>query len=310
MTSCFSLHFLNEDSSCFLIFFISEMFKFNFGGSEEQDGTLNQHDSAGKTKSGQLRECICHSTETEDEALSHELYKSIEIDEHVIYYVSEDYAKSNIKSEELANSLTTSDLVSGKYEGGLKVWECTYDLLNYMQNNMNLFEDKNVLDMGCGCGLLGLYAQKCKAKFVCYQDYNPEVIERFTIPSVIYSKNCNKSNPGIVLNGARCNDSLFLSGDWQNVSQHFQDKNMKFDVILSSETIYNKNYYHKILYVLQNNLTDHGIALFAAKSFYFGVGGGIYDFMEFLQRTGSYVIESVWKNSEGLVREILEIKKL
>lgn len=286
------------------------MFKFNFGGSEEQDGTLNQHDSAGKTKSGQLRECICHSTETEDEALSHELYKSIEIDEHVIYYVSEDYAKSNIKSEELANSLTISDLVSGKYEGGLKVWECTYDLLHYMQNNMNLFEDKNVLDMGCGCGLLGLYAQKCKAKFVCYQDYNPEVIERFTIPSVIYSKNCNKSNPGIVLNGARCNDSLFLSGDWQNVSQHFQDKNMKFDVILSSETIYNKNYYHKILYVLQNNLTDHGIALFAAKSFYFGVGGGIYDFMEFLQRTGSYVIESVWKNSEGLVREILEIKKL
>jgi len=42
-----------------------------------------------------------------------------------------------------------SDLVSGVYEGGLKVWEGTFDLLRYL---MNYPEEagQNVIELGCG----------------------------------------------------------------------------------------------------------------------------------------------------------------
>lgn len=52
-----------------------------------------------------------------------------------------------------------SDLISGVYEGGLKVWECTYDLLELIEKDMETFGGKTVLDLGCGAGLLGILAQ-------------------------------------------------------------------------------------------------------------------------------------------------------
>lgn len=33
------------------------------------------------------------------------------------------------------------------------------------------FEDKTVLDLGCGAGILGILALKMKAKLVDFQDY-------------------------------------------------------------------------------------------------------------------------------------------
>lgn len=43
-----------------------------------------------------------------------------------------------------------SDLVSGVYEGGLKVWECSLDLVDYIYANASLFENKTILELGCG----------------------------------------------------------------------------------------------------------------------------------------------------------------
>lgn len=55
-------------------------------------------------------------------------------------------------------------------QGGLKIWECTYDLLEYIiQENIKL-ETKLVLDLGCGVGIIGLIAL-LKGSFVHFQDY-------------------------------------------------------------------------------------------------------------------------------------------
>ena len=43
-----------------------------------------------------------------------------------------------------------SDLVSGVYEGGLKIWECSLDLVHYIINNSEIFKGKRVLELGCG----------------------------------------------------------------------------------------------------------------------------------------------------------------
>lgn len=65
-----------------------------------------------------------------------------------------------------------SDLIPGVYEGGAKIWECTDDLLIYLSNNFSTGKLKNlrVLDLGCGSGLLGIYAFANEAK-VTFQDY-------------------------------------------------------------------------------------------------------------------------------------------
>lgn len=63
-----------------------------------------------------------------------------------------------------------SDLVPAVYEGGLKIWQCTYDILNHLYQKEINFKGQKVLDLGCGAGILGLYAYKQGAK-VCFQDY-------------------------------------------------------------------------------------------------------------------------------------------
>lgn len=70
-----------------------------------------------------------------------------------------------------------SDVVPGVYEGGAKVWECTQDLGNFMtkpneggQSLLDSLAAKNVLDLGCGAGILGILAMR-KANVVHFQDY-------------------------------------------------------------------------------------------------------------------------------------------
>lgn len=56
--------------------------------------------------------------------------------------------------------------------GGLKIWECTNDLIEYFVENENegQMKDLNVLDLGCGAGILGIYAF-LSGSVVTFQDY-------------------------------------------------------------------------------------------------------------------------------------------
>lgn len=75
---------------------------------------------------------------------------------------------NDIKSAESKHS----DLLPGVYEGGAKIWECTIDLIDYFVENTKIsdFKAKRVLDLGCGSGLLGIYAVTCGST-VHFQDY-------------------------------------------------------------------------------------------------------------------------------------------
>ena len=68
-----------------------------------------------------------------------------------------------------------SDLLPGKYEGGLKIWECTKDLTiylnNYISDNKCDLSNKSILDLGCGSGILGIMCAKMGASVVTFQDY-------------------------------------------------------------------------------------------------------------------------------------------
>lgn len=76
------------------------------------------------------------------------------------------------------------------YEGGLKIWECTQDLADFLtktdendKNLLNDFEGKRVLDLGCGVGVLGVLALIHKAQGVTFQDY----VRRVLFKNILFS---------------------------------------------------------------------------------------------------------------------------
>ena len=55
--------------------------------------------------------------------------------------------------------------------GGLKVWECSIDLVEYLSNYKDCLTGLRVLELGCGAGLPGIWAYKHGADHVTFQDY-------------------------------------------------------------------------------------------------------------------------------------------
>lgn len=214
-----------------------------------------------------------------------------------------------------------SDLISGVYEGGLKIWECTYDLLEYIEAEGVSFVGKKVLDLGCGAGLLGIAALKMGASDVHFQDYNSTVVERLTIPTVLL--NCEDSSveedddsspsskkraidlsqhPQFV----RCR---FFSGDWAAFLPLMvsSDTAPKYDIILTSETIYNTAYYAALHQVLHKLLDPDGVIYLATKSHYFGVGGGFLLFQKFVGERAVFGMRCVRNVEQGLQRHVVAL---
>ncbi|XP_027724134.1 histidine protein methyltransferase 1 homolog [Vombatus ursinus] len=214
-----------------------------------------------------------------------------------------------------------SDLITGVYEGGLKIWECTFDLLAYLADEAAQFAGKRVLDLGCGAGLLGIVALKGKAKEIHFQDYNGTVIDEITIPNVIVNstfeckddevsepdlKRRRNSNPAQELL-SRCR---FFSGEWYEFSKLVLSSKKafaKYDIILTSETIYNPSYYSAFHQTLANLLDENGQVFLASKAHYFGVGGGVHLFQKFIEERNVFETRTLKIIDEGLNRILIKI---
>ncbi|XP_055492664.1 histidine protein methyltransferase 1 homolog isoform X2 [Leucoraja erinacea] len=216
--------------------------------------------------------------------------------------------------------LSHSDLLPGVYEGGLKIWECTVDLVEYMAG-IDL-QGLKVLDLGCGAGLVGIAALIKGAACVHFQDYNSEVLEQLTIPNVALSK----AEPGHSLPGTNQDSDLeendeppgkrsraegsplsrccFFSGPWSLFGQVHTDRgaSLKYDVILSSETLYCQKSYAALHHALSSLLSDQGTIYLATKAHYFGVGGGIHLFQKFVEEKQIFDIRTVKVIDDGLQR--------
>uniref|UniRef100_A0A8C2FFF6 protein-histidine N-methyltransferase n=1 Tax=Cyprinus carpio TaxID=7962 RepID=A0A8C2FFF6_CYPCA len=236
--------------------------------------------------------------------------------------VFEKTASEREDSEEiLAKTLTqNSDLISGVYEGGLKIWECTYDLLEYIDDAGETFAGKRVLDLGCGAGLLGILALKRGATKVDFQDYNSTVIEQLTMPNVFLNceeddeneeKNSSPPSKRKALNASeklldRCG---FFSGDWNSFLILMQNKtpSPKYDIICTSETIYNTDYYSSLHNVFCDLLDENGIVYLSTKSHYFGVGGGLHLFEKFVEQNNVFQIRYLKDVEQGLKRHVVSL---
>ena len=203
---------------------------------------------------------------------------------------------SEITSSNVPNN---TDLIPGKYEGGLKIWECSLDLLNFITekyNSMSLSLFK-VLELGCGHGFPGIYFALKQAALTVFQDFNKEVLEKAT--KQYFSQLKEKYNVDLI---SKC---LFVDGDWGSFTS-----DVCFDVILSADTLYNIDNYEKIYNVIKMYLNKGGVAYFATKKFYFGVGGGALSFYSYVMNKNEFEVKIEKEINNGIsnIRNILSIK--
>ena len=87
---------------------------------------------------------------------------------------------------------TAEDVRKNVYEGGLKSWECSIDIIELLNNHGKDFSTEQIFDLGCGTALpstfvFGKYLQSKldSGLNLILADYNKSVLELVTLPNLI-----------------------------------------------------------------------------------------------------------------------------
>ncbi|XP_059632114.1 uncharacterized protein LOC132274799 [Cornus florida] len=227
-------------------------------------------------------------------------------------------------------ALSNSDLIPGKYEGGLKLWEGSQDLVRTLcsevQDGKLLLTGKRVLELGCGHGLPGIFACLEGAAVIHFQDFNAEVLRCLTIPNV--NANLPKESQSLTIDVVEWNtraDIRFFSGDWSEVHQVLpyahpdkEEPNCSsgmnvtagYDIILMAETVYSIPALSNLYQLIKKCMSrPHGVVYMAAKKHYFGVGGGSRRFLSLVEKDGVIAASLVAEVADGSsnVREVWKL---
>ena len=242
----------------------------------------------------------------------------------------------------LDGGVTASDLVPGRYEGasrlarlpsrpcdslclptgGLKLWECAIDLAGFLSGSAAAgcggadaaapeappaLAGARVLELGCGHGLPGVLAALRGAASVTFQDFNAEVLTALTAPNAAANLARSSSSRGGGA-GAAAPALRFIAGDWGGMASLLPAAS--YDVILTADTIYAPATQRRLLALIRHCLAPRGVALVAAKSYYFGVGGRTADFAAAAGGGGALRVRTVARFRDGVsnVREILRLE--
>ncbi|ODV83070.1 hypothetical protein CANARDRAFT_203918 [[Candida] arabinofermentans NRRL YB-2248] len=215
------------------------------------------------------------------------------------------------------------DLKNGVYEGGLKSWECSNDMIWKLNDLINEdlidLSNLNLVELGCGTSIPSLFIFEKLIKLkktgckLLLTDYNFEVLRLVTIPNLLINwcelhltkselielqRNPNQDgnyrdgeleiNLNLINSFKRwlCLNSIefgFISGCWGRsflklVNQFIPLHDKK--LILTSETIYSPPML-KVISELLIELTNY-ITILTAKDIYFGVGGSINEFINYI----------------------------
>ena len=233
--------------------------------------------------------------------------------------------------DEVLSYLGSDDLISGVYEGGFKTWECSIDLASHTRSA------RTVVELGCGSGLPSLAAftdalQHDRPITLILQDYNDVVLRYLTLPNLLlaWCRHAQTTGTGKgVEDGAgkawedegeievdAVKDDFLaavksgkvsiriLQGGW---GREMAELIGSVDLLLASETIYNEaSLPHFIDTIARCVSPESGVALIAAKSVYFGVGGGVESFKRMIPATTS--CRTLFESGGGIKRVILELR--
>jgi hypothetical protein len=138
---------------------------------------------------------------------------------------------------------------------------------------------------------------------VAMQDFNEPVLRLCTAPNV--AKNCeqNQLEPAC--------SARYISGDFESACAMLAASNgfVPFDVIITSESVYNDASAHQIVQGCDKCLSQQGCVYVASKSHYFGVGGGLVKFKGLIDGDGrfSWCLVRRWDDGQSNIREVLRL---
>lgn len=204
------------------------------------------------------------------------------------------------------------DIVSRRYEGGYKLWECSIDLCRYLYMtfipslslSLSLSRKLDILELGCGHGLPSILLARTmdvKVGMLALHDYNADVLRDVTCRNVLLNLT--------VGNDKDVEEVRTYSGDWTSLPEAMGGR--KFDVVVAAETIYSPRHVRSFTQCLLDTMKDGGVGLVAAKTYYFGVGGGVHAFVQEVERKNKKaVVDRVEVMRDGVsnVREIVRVR--
>ncbi|RPB02299.1 hypothetical protein L873DRAFT_1802238 [Choiromyces venosus 120613-1] len=257
--------------------------------------------------------------------------------------MDEDELNRDRSDRSMIVGLGREDIRTSLYEGGLKSWECSVDLVRHLASlyKQTGQESKKVLELGCGTSLPSLFlfqttlraAKTTKHPFTHFTlaDYNLEVLRLVTLPNILLSwamlnHLSSPSEPWELEGDLDVTEALtvaflsdlcgrgivldFISGGWGTEMTELLKPASPYDLALGSETIYSPSTTPLFTDVLLEALKGgEGSGLVAAKQIYFGVGGSVTDFVNIVRSKDSNAqIQIVREEKEaGVGRSIVEI---
>ncbi|RPB17734.1 hypothetical protein P167DRAFT_561370 [Morchella conica CCBAS932] len=224
----------------------------------------------------------------------------------------------------------TSDIHTSVYEGGLKSWECSLDLVQHLFSTPPTPPPTRVLELGCGTALPSLHlfqAALASGTPCCFTlaDYNVDVLRLVTLPNLLLVWCMLRAGAAwedegdlevtrdlvdefvAALEG--CGVGVeFVSGGWGEGMLELLRGGGRFGLVLGSETIYSPATLGVFTDVLLGAVEEGGRGLVAAKRMYFGVGGGVGEFLEVVEARGGWVARMVREEREvGVGRCVVEV---
>ena len=244
--------------------------------------------------------------------------------------------------------LSTDDITPKVYEGGFKTWECAVDLATFLASRDEILsrlleQSCHVIELGAGAAIPTLFCFRhsllhspTTPTLLTLADYNDSVLQLATLPNLLllwhFTVNSSCPGPGdlditpgllsqftrdLSERNIRLN---FVSGSWGSdfvelTSPVSFGHTPKVTLVLASETIYSPLtipiFTSTLLSLLASAQSRAGEAqaLLAAKKIYFGIGGGVDEFVGSLSERGGSN-EKVWETSGGGVgRVVLRVWK-
>jgi len=142
---------------------------------------------------------------------------------HKTYYVRNNFLTIQENENQLSNGTT-----------GLVPWSAAFCLADWLLKNEQLVENKNIIELGCGCGFTGLaLCSNLKLNSFTFTDFNEEVLK--------YVNHNLKINDLV-------KENIFVE------SLNWEDKpafgNRSYDVILGSDITFDENLIKQLVKVL------------------------------------------------------------
>lgn len=208
-----------------------------------------------------------------------------------------------------------SDLEKGKYEGGLKVWEGTYDLVNYINTNRDVIGELfssghriDILELGAGASLATLaflyrlfYDPEFNSNYrIHIQDYNWQVLASITLINLAMNL-----PQDYLQNMIESKYLLLFHGDWMNFSSP-----KKYHLIFMSEVIYNIENYESLHNLLNLHTKRKGFIVIATKDVYFGLTGGLHQWLDFVEQKNIFYQHDIIKTkTKSIPRSIIILRR-